>query len=139
MDGTEPKFPDSRANMESSKTKLKRVPGKTFTRDIIYLSLSRSPSSALLPFFGGRVPLLKSTPDKKIGYPYSNLSTGGPSLSLYIHACIYDICAIGCPFPCPAPVRSSSLPQVEQVQAFMQIISKRDSLSGPPASFHLIE
>ena len=42
-------------------------------------SFTRSPSSALLPFFGGRVPLLKQTTEKK-GYHYSNLSTGGPSL-----------------------------------------------------------
>ena len=35
---------------------------------------TRSPSSALLPFFWGRVPLQKK------GYPYSNLSTGGPRI-----------------------------------------------------------
>ena len=29
-------------------------------------------------FFWGRVPLLKSTTEKS-GYPYSNISTGGPS------------------------------------------------------------
>ena len=37
-----------------------------------------NPSSALLPFLGGRVLLLKQTTQK--GYHYSNLSTGGPSL-----------------------------------------------------------
>ena len=35
------------------------------------------PSSALFPFFWGRGPLLRL--QKQIGYPYSNLSTGGPS------------------------------------------------------------
>ena len=35
----------------------------------------RSPSSALLPLFGGRVSL-----HKKSWYPYSSLSTGGPSI-----------------------------------------------------------
>ena len=39
---------------------------------------TRSPS-ALLPLFWGRVPLQKSTTEKQ-GYPYSILSTGGPSL-----------------------------------------------------------
>ena len=41
--------------------------------------LSRSPSSALLPFpFRGRIPPTKID-RKEIGHPYSNLSTGGPS------------------------------------------------------------
>ena len=35
---------------------------------------TRSPSSALLPFFWGRVPLLKVDSSKRIGHPYSNLS-----------------------------------------------------------------
>ena len=40
--------------------------------------LTRSPSSRLLPtFLVGRVPLLNRL--QKKGYPYSNLSTGGPS------------------------------------------------------------
>ena len=52
---------------------LKRVPFLVFSHRLY----SRSPSSALLPFFGGRVPLLKWTTEKS-WYPFSNLSTGGP-------------------------------------------------------------
>ena len=40
------------------------------------IQVSRFPSSALLPFFGGGFP--HNRPQKR-GYPYSNLSTGGPS------------------------------------------------------------
>ena len=36
------------------------------------------PSSALLPFVGGRVPLLTLDYREIIGHPYSKLSTGGP-------------------------------------------------------------
>ena len=56
---------------------------------MVYLGsiFSRSPSSALShPFLVGRVPLLKETKPKSkkeetnIGYPYSNLPIGGPSI-----------------------------------------------------------
>ena len=40
-------------------------------------ALSRSPRSALLPLVG-RVPLVKLTTERS-WYPYSNLTTGGPS------------------------------------------------------------
>ena len=52
-----------------------------FARLLPY-ALTRSPSCALslLFFWVGRLPLLKSAKKKK-GYPYSKLSTGGPSLS----------------------------------------------------------
>ena len=43
-----------------------------------FASSSRSPSSALLPFFGGRVPLLRNKRPEKSWYPYSILSTGVP-------------------------------------------------------------
>ena len=44
--------------------------------ELLFVSFvaSRSPRSALLHFFWERVPLLQ----RKIGYPYSILSTGGP-------------------------------------------------------------
>ena len=45
-------------------------------------SITRSPSSALLPFFGGGFPyynrLQRKTKKKENGYPCSNLSLGGP-------------------------------------------------------------
>lgn len=39
--------------------------------------LSRSPSSALIPFLGGRIPLRRP---EQSWYPYSDLSTAGSSL-----------------------------------------------------------
>ena len=43
--------------------------------------VARSPSNALLPFWG-RVPLLTQTTETK-GHPYFNLSTGGPRLDTF--------------------------------------------------------
>ena len=44
--------------------------------------VTRSPSSALLPFlFWGRVPLTKIDKTEKSWYPYSDISTGGPRSS----------------------------------------------------------
>ena len=51
-----------------------------------------SPSSALLPFFWGRVPLLKWTTEKR----YSNLSTGGPTgddVPTYLQ--LVQVCSLG--------------------------------------------
>ena len=45
---------------------------------MIKLGETGSPGSALLPVFGGRVPLLKFRLQKKSWYSYSNLATGGP-------------------------------------------------------------
>ena len=44
----------------------------------VHITLSRSPSSALLPFVGEGSPT-KIDVLKKTWYPYANLSTGGPS------------------------------------------------------------
>ena len=41
--------------------------------------VARPPVVPFYPFFGGGFPLLKQTTEK--GYPYSNLSTGGPRLT----------------------------------------------------------
>ena len=56
----------------------------------IYIYICGSPSSARLPIFfgGGRVPSSKIDYRKK-GYPYSNLSTGGPRYSFsYVYLCM---------------------------------------------------
>ena len=47
--------------------------------------LARSPSSALLPFLLRKVPLQQ----KKIGPPCSNLSTGGPRVSMFRGASVF--------------------------------------------------